>query len=78
MLYYWLLNWRYWRASSWGRLRINPSTPEDSGSLQRQITNDELTLFDGTGVGLKDFAVASTVVDLAIKKGVAIELELPQ
>lgn len=32
---------------------------------------DEITLFDGTGVGLQDLAVASAAVDLAIRKGVA-------
>ncbi len=36
---------------------------------------DEVTLFDGTGVGLQDLAVASSVVDLAIEKGVAIEVD---
>jgi len=36
---------------------------------------EEVTLFDGTGVGLQDLAVASAVVDLAVKKGVAIEVD---
>lgn len=36
---------------------------------------DEVTLFDGTGVGLQDLAVAAAVVDLAIAKGVAIEVD---
>ncbi len=35
---------------------------------------DQITLFDGTGVGLQDLAVASSVVDLAVEKGVAIEV----
>ena len=34
-----------------------------------------MTVFDGTGVGLQDLAVAASVVELAIKKGVAIEVE---
>ncbi|MCC7254103.1 iminosuccinate reductase BhcD [Hyphomicrobium sp.] len=38
-------------------------------------TPDEITLFDGTGVGLQDLAVACAAVDLAIAKGVAIEVE---
>lgn len=38
-------------------------------------SGDEITLFDGTGVGLQDLAVASSVVDLAIKNGVAIEVD---
>jgi ornithine cyclodeaminase len=36
---------------------------------------DDLTLFDGTGVGLQDLAVAASVVDLAIEKGVAVEVD---
>ena len=38
-------------------------------------SDDELTLFDGTGVGLQDLAVASAVVDLAVKNGVAVDVE---
>ena len=38
-------------------------------------SDDEVTLFDGTGVGLQDLAVASTVVDLAVEKGVAINVD---
>ena len=36
---------------------------------------DEITLFDGTGVGLQDLAVAASVVDLAIAQGIAIEVD---
>jgi ornithine cyclodeaminase len=36
---------------------------------------DQITLFDGTGVGLQDIAVAASVVDLAIEKGIAIEVD---
>ncbi len=35
----------------------------------------EITLFDGTGVGLQDLAVASAAVDLAVARGVAIEVD---
>ncbi|MBJ6371827.1 iminosuccinate reductase BhcD [Sedimentitalea arenosa] len=35
----------------------------------------EITVFDGTGVGLQDLAVASAVVDLAVEQGVAIEVD---
>jgi ornithine cyclodeaminase/alanine dehydrogenase-like protein (mu-crystallin family) len=35
----------------------------------------QITLFDGTGVGLQDLAVASAAVDLAVKKGVAVEVD---
>ena len=37
---------------------------------------DELTLFDGTGVGLQDLAVAARAVDLALESGVATVVEL--
>ena len=47
-----------------------------NGSHQGRTSDDELTLFDGTGVGLQDLAVASAAVDLAIRKGVATEIDL--
>ena len=37
---------------------------------------EEITLFDGTGVGLQDLAVASAAVDLAVERGIAIEVEV--
>jgi len=40
-----------------------------------RTSQDEVTLFDGTGVGLQDLAVAAAVVDLALKKGVAMEVD---
>lgn len=40
-----------------------------------RTADDEITLFDGTGVGLQDLAVAASVVDLAVAKGVAIEVD---
>jgi alanine dehydrogenase len=46
-----------------------------NGTHAGRSSNDEVTLFDGTGVGLQDLAVAATVVDLAIEKGVAIEVD---
>ncbi|WP_114283765.1 iminosuccinate reductase BhcD [Candidatus Halocynthiibacter alkanivorans] len=42
-----------------------------NGAHPGRSSEDELTLFDGTGVGLQDLAVASAVVDLALAKGVA-------
>ena len=36
---------------------------------------DEITLFDGTGVGLQDLAVASKAVEIAIERGVAVEVD---
>ncbi len=46
-----------------------------NGDHPGRASDDELTLFDGTGVGLQDLAVASAVVELAVAKGVAIEVE---
>jgi len=46
-----------------------------NGTHAGRTSDDEVTLFDGTGVGLQDLAVASSVVDLAIEKGVAIEVD---
>ncbi|SIS80389.1 iminosuccinate reductase BhcD [Paracoccus saliphilus] len=36
----------------------------------------EITIFDGTGVGLQDLAVAGAVVDLARQQGKAVEVEI--
>ncbi|MDX5403742.1 MAG: ornithine cyclodeaminase family protein [Rhodobacterales bacterium] len=41
----------------------------------RQSPTD-ITLFDGTGVGLQDLAVAAAVVDLAVQQGIAIEVDV--
>lgn len=41
----------------------------------RQSATD-ITLFDGTGVGLQDLSVAAAVVDLALQKGIAIEVDI--
>lgn len=46
-----------------------------NGNHGGRDSDDEVTLFDGTGVGLQDLAVASSVVDLAATKGVAIEVD---
>jgi ornithine cyclodeaminase len=46
-----------------------------NGTHVGRISEDEITLFDGTGVGLQDLAVAASVVDLAVEKGVAIEVD---
>lgn len=37
---------------------------------------EEITLFDGTGVGLQDLAVASVAVDRAVETGAAITVDL--
>lgn len=46
-----------------------------NGDHPGRSSDDELTLFDGTGVGLQDLAVASAVVDLAVARGVAIDVD---
>jgi ornithine cyclodeaminase len=46
-----------------------------NGSHAGRSSDDQITLFDGTGVGLQDLAVAASVVDLAVKKGIAIEVD---
>jgi ornithine cyclodeaminase len=46
-----------------------------NGTHKGRVSADEVTLFDGTGVGLQDLAVAASVVDLAVAKGVAIEVD---
>ncbi len=46
-----------------------------NGTHPGRSSDDEITLFDGTGVGLQDLAVAAKVVDLAISRGVAIEVD---
>jgi ornithine cyclodeaminase len=47
-----------------------------NGTAPGRTSDDQITLFDGTGVGLQDLAVASAAVDLAVEKGVAIEVDM--
>ncbi len=46
-----------------------------NGEHAGRTSADEITLFDGTGVGLQDLAVAARVVELAVEKGIAIEVD---
>jgi len=46
-----------------------------NGEHKGRTSAGEITLFDGTGVGLQDLAVASAVVDLAVEKGVAMDVD---
>jgi ornithine cyclodeaminase len=46
-----------------------------NGTHPGRRSAEEITLFDGTGVGLQDLAVAAAVVDLAVEKGIAIEVD---
>ncbi len=47
-----------------------------NGTAPGRTSDDQITLFDGTGVGLQDLAVASAAVELAVEKGVAIEVDM--
>jgi alanine dehydrogenase len=47
-----------------------------NGAHPGRTSEDEITLFDGTGVGLQDLAVAAAAVQAAIEAGVAIEVEV--
>ncbi len=42
-----------------------------NGTHAGRTSDDEITLFDGTGVGLQDLAVAASIVDIAVEKGIA-------
>ena len=46
-----------------------------NGTHPGRTSDDQITLFDGTGVGLQDLAVAAAVVNLAIDRGVAIQVD---
>ena len=46
-----------------------------NGTHPGRTDAEQITLFDGTGVGLQDLAVAASLVDLAVDKGVAIEVD---
>ena len=46
-----------------------------NGSDPGRTSDTQITLFDGTGVGLQDAAVAAAVVDLAVARGVAIDVD---
>ena len=55
---------------------ITPIGAVIEGAHPGRTSDEEVTLFDGTGVGLQDLAVAAAVVRLAREKGVAIEVDL--
>ncbi|HOZ33363.1 MAG TPA: ornithine cyclodeaminase family protein, partial [Tabrizicola sp.] len=47
-----------------------------NGTHPGRTSADQITLFDGTGVGLQDLAVAAAVVVLAQKNGLAIKVDV--
>ncbi len=55
---------------------ITPIGEVINGSKAGRTSNEEITLFDGTGVGLQDLAVASAAVELAQAQGKANQIAL--
>lgn len=55
---------------------ITPIGDVINGNHPGRTSPEEITLFDGTGVGLQDLAVASVAKRLAVEKGVAQEVNL--
>lgn len=47
-----------------------------NGSHPGRTSAEQITLFDGTGVGLQDLAVAAAAVRIAVERGVAVEVGL--
>ena len=47
-----------------------------NGSHPGRTSAEQITLFDGTGVGLQDLAVAAAAVRLALERGVAIGVDV--
>lgn len=55
---------------------ITPIGDVINGTHKGRISADEITLYDGTGVGLQDLAVASVAARIAKGKGMAQEATL--
>jgi ornithine cyclodeaminase len=55
---------------------ITPLGAVITGAVRGRTDDAQITLFDGTGVGLQDIAVAAKVVELARARGLATEVEL--
>ncbi len=55
---------------------ITPIGAVVSGDRPGRRNGEAVTLFDGTGVGLQDLAVASVACDLALKNGMAKQVDL--
>ena len=55
---------------------ITPLGAVIAGLAEGRRSHDEITLFDGTGVGLQDLAVADAAVRLAVEKGVAVSVTI--
>ncbi|MCF2871885.1 ornithine cyclodeaminase family protein [Octadecabacter sp. G9-8] len=46
-----------------------------NGAHAGRSADDEITLFDGTGVGLQDLAVSASIVEIAKAKGIGMEVD---
>ena len=55
---------------------ITPLGAVINGDHGGRASEDEITLFDGTGVGLQDLAVAVAAVEAAVAQGVAIDVNV--
>ncbi len=55
--------------------QINEIGAVINGDHPGRTSPDDITLFDGTGVGLQDLAVADAVVSRAIEAGIAIDVD---
>ena len=56
--------------------QITPIGAVINGAHPGRTSDDEITLFDGTGVGLQDLAVASVAMTLAVEKGLAQQITI--
>ncbi|MDI3338433.1 ornithine cyclodeaminase family protein [Defluviimonas aestuarii] len=62
-----------------GLIRAEAITPIGAviaGLAEGRQSDNQITLFDGTGVGLQDLAVASTAVRIAEERGLAIKVDV--
>jgi ornithine cyclodeaminase len=50
---------------------VTPVGAVINGTHPGRTSPDEITLFDGTGVGLQDLAVAASIVETAVADGTA-------
>ncbi|MBA3325285.1 MAG: ornithine cyclodeaminase family protein [Rhodobacteraceae bacterium] len=55
---------------------ITPIGAVVNGTHPGRTRDDEITLFDGTGVGLQDLAVSARIVEVARARGLAIEVDV--
>ncbi len=55
---------------------ITPVGAVINGTAPGRQSDDEVTLFDGTGVGLQDLAAAQVAVTRAVERGLAVEVAL--